>query len=270
MGGGPCALGSVFYSPGQLCQLAAVVFPGTNNIVNVTEPVLVNITKDKFLEFLAVGEKSFSSHTFNHLNCDLLLSPSISMGTINTPEPVKPPSGSFPSTNSQHDIQQTQLKVVPDRSGCRSVKSIVAWLESSSSTQPWSPRSNAVDMAHDLSAGSLSSCHQPQSYNHSASGASEIEDYSLTYLQYKEYFTGAPLARCLDPERRSSTEHQRTNKSVVRQSSRPSVPNFPTEISDGPGHARQNSESREYRAMEKSDGGEVSFIQRGPGEVRAF
>ncbi|KAK9445724.1 uncharacterized protein VB005_00838 [Metarhizium brunneum] len=150
------------------------------------------------------------------------------MGTINTPEPVKPPSSSFPSTNSQHDIQ-TPLKVVPDGSGCRSVKSIVAWLESSSSTQPWSPRSNAVDMAHDLSAGSLSSCHQPQSYNHSASGASEIEDYSLTYLQYKDYFT---------------------------------------EISDGPGHARQKSESREHRAMKKSDGGEVSFIQRDPGEFR--
>lgn len=186
---------------------------------------------------------------------------SISMNTINTPEPVKPPSNSFSSTNSQHDIQ-TPLKAVTEKNSCRSVKSIVAWLESSTNNQQWSPRSNAANMAHDLSAGSVSTCHDLPSYNHSASGASEVEDYSLTYLKYKEYFTSAPVVRYLAPEGRSSTEHRKTNTLVIKELPRPSAPDVTTATNNGSGHTREGSGF--------TGGDEVSFVERDPEAVKAF
>ncbi|KHN99426.1 uncharacterized protein MAM_03124 [Metarhizium album ARSEF 1941] len=191
--------------------------------------------------------------------------------TINTPEPVKPPSNGFSSTTSQQDMR-TPFKVVPDRNGCRSVKSIVAWLESSSNSQPWSPRTNTVDMTRDLSAGSVSTFHEFQSRSHSASGASDVEDYSLTFLKYKNYFTNAPLVRCLDPEKPPSSEHQRPNISIVGSSSRPSAPDVSRGPQDGSRHSRKGSEAREHdAAMTKSGGREVvPFIQRDPEEVGTF
>ncbi|QUC16094.1 uncharacterized protein UV8b_00335 [Ustilaginoidea virens] len=84
------------------------------------------------------------------------------------------------------------------KTGCRSVKSIVAWLESSRNP-PWTaPRGAVANLPHDLSTSSISSSRGLQRRNRSASEASDVEEDSLTYLGYREYFGGAPLGRCLD------------------------------------------------------------------------
>lgn len=182
------------------------------------------------------------------------------MSTINTPEPIKSSSNLLSTPDPQHEPRTPFT--IPERTGCRSVKSIVAWLESSSNNQPCSPRSTVLDMAHDFSTGSVSTYHDPRRHNYSVSAASDIEDYSLTYLKYKNYFTSAPLGRCLDNENKSPTEH-RTNSLTVTQSSTTPVS---TKVEGHSKHTRVASQDSGCRMKESV----VPPIRRDPAEVRAF
>lgn len=96
----------------------------------------------------------------------------------------------------------------------RSVKNIVAWLESSKARGKSPPGSQLSASASSGSKMSLPSAARP------ASGAPQIpefsfqthpdvEDYSLTLLKYRQYFTETPLGRCLDDEASSSRGEQR-------------------------------------------------------------
>ncbi|OAA33522.1 hypothetical protein AAL_00987 [Moelleriella libera RCEF 2490] len=156
------------------------------------------------------------------------------MSTTDIPGSTLPANASFCSNPSltQHETPGTPLRPAASSTGCRSVKSIVAWLESSSgSARSWSPRGAApTDLTHDLSTSSISTSLEPRRLNHSVSGASDVEEYSLTYLKYKQYFTDEPLRCCLG---------------------------------DGKG------DSDPVTAPDDAEAGE-SFVQRDPEDVRAF
>ncbi|KAM4063896.1 hypothetical protein HRG_006987 [Hirsutella rhossiliensis] len=91
----------------------------------------------------------------------------------------------------------------------RSVKSIVEWLEGPK--QPDSPPTTSVASGPGRKATSAASVasapldqpldqpldhHRPA--DQSIARAEDVEDYSLTYLNYRGFYLEAPLARCLD------------------------------------------------------------------------
>ncbi|KAF4507887.1 hypothetical protein G6O67_004338 [Ophiocordyceps sinensis] len=85
--------------------------------------------------------------------------------------------------------------------GGRSVKSIVEWLEGPK--QPDSPPATNVASGPGRKTTSTVSVPSavPDHHRHAHQGiahAEDVEDYSLTYLNYKGLYQGAPLARCLD------------------------------------------------------------------------
>ncbi|KAK2597469.1 hypothetical protein QQS21_005939 [Conoideocrella luteorostrata] len=178
------------------------------------------------------------------------------MSTTDTPGKPKPADSCFSSTHSHshHELAPTPLRPSAPQAGCRSVKSIVAWLESSSSSQSWPSRSTTVDMTHDLSANSISTCH-----NHSVSGASDVEEYSLTYLKYKNYFTSVPLRRCL--------EYQETPLQVEGNPS-PAMQIDDRCAQDGQ-QMKQNIELTPPQEV-ATVMARPRFIQRDPDEVEAF
>ncbi|KAL7936989.1 hypothetical protein V8C35DRAFT_294389 [Trichoderma chlorosporum] len=81
----------------------------------------------------------------------------------------------------------------------RSVKSIVAWLESSATNADIS-RHSGDDIKSVHSVGTISSAGSNSSLlsRHTIPGAADVEEYSLTLLKYKKYYTEVPLGRCLD------------------------------------------------------------------------
>jgi hypothetical protein len=110
-------------------------------------------------------------------------------------------------------------------------------------------------MARNLSAGSIPT----RRHQYSVSGESDVEDYSLTYLKYKNYFTNAPLVRCLD----KSEPHQKTNSFTAP----PSPPLDPVDSKDGlesPG-TYEDGEDESGRQSKRFE-----FIQRDEEEVKAF
>jgi hypothetical protein len=110
-------------------------------------------------------------------------------------------------------------------------------------------------MVQDLSTGSLSSCHELRLQNHSASGESDIEEYSLTYLKYKQYFTSAPLARCLD-QGSQSTRQSTPHALEVEKNSLDRVAN--------------GSGDDDVKIEIESPSAEFQFFERDPVEARAF
>jgi hypothetical protein len=81
----------------------------------------------------------------------------------------------------------------------RSVKSIVAWLELAS-TNPDTSRYSGDDIKSVHSVGTISSAGSNSSLfsRQTIPRAADVEEYSLTLLKYKQYFTEVPLGRCLD------------------------------------------------------------------------
>jgi hypothetical protein len=118
------------------------------------------------------------------------------------------------------------------QSGGRSVKSIVAWLESSPTTGVFADRTgsrtkkrrqrptdeevphNDSSTAQHSTTASLSTQFSQQSL-----GAPDVEEYSLTLLKYREYFTERPLARCLDDEEGAGQGRASRPVTVIRNCS---------------------------------------------------
>ncbi|KAL6878807.1 hypothetical protein J3F83DRAFT_711594 [Trichoderma novae-zelandiae] len=82
----------------------------------------------------------------------------------------------------------------------RSVRSIVAWLESATTNADTSrdDLKSVHSVATISSAGSNSSLWSRPTIP----GAEDVEEYSLTLLKYKKYYTEVPLGRCLDAGQR--------------------------------------------------------------------
>lgn len=96
----------------------------------------------------------------------------------------------------------------PKSGGNTSVKAIVAWLESSKD-ESRSVTSVSSDSRSKSSFTTASLSTKPASIIHQQSlpMAPDVEEYSLTLLKYREYFTERPLARCLDEKKIEATTY---------------------------------------------------------------
>ncbi|KAK5987273.1 hypothetical protein PT974_11397 [Cladobotryum mycophilum] len=122
---------------------------------------------------------------------------------INRKKELKGLSSSF-SSNLGRRISPPQSRKTSDSttSHNRSVKSIVAWLESSTGSNAdgsSSSKHSGEELKTDVSLGSVSSAGlTSQCSRQTLHSALDVEEYSLTLLKYKKYFTERPLGRCLD------------------------------------------------------------------------
>lgn len=167
----------------------------------------------------------------------------------------------------------TPIQPMASSNGSRSVKSIVAWIESSSNSQPWSPRSIHADIKRDLSSSSVSTSYESRLYQQSVSGADDVEDYSLTYLKYRKYFANPPLGRCLDQE--TARTPASPADVAVKTSSGGNLlhrqDQLLTEQADGIEQSKNTNGSCRGRTTSRQLARDTSsFIQRDPIEVKAF
>ncbi|KAM3565011.1 hypothetical protein MY1884_000415 [Beauveria asiatica] len=87
----------------------------------------------------------------------------------------------------------------------RSVKSIVAWIESSAATKRSSSRLSASDDGAAIMRSHVSSCklhgespsRRPREYS---TGGINVDSDCPTFLDYQQYFAQDSLARCLDEQ----------------------------------------------------------------------
>ncbi|GAB0138527.1 hypothetical protein EsDP_00006760 [Epichloe bromicola] len=177
------------------------------------------------------------------------------MSTIGSSKDIQPANTSFASTPYQHQPEPpSPNRQTTHRATCRSVKSIVAWLESSSNSQSCSPRGPVAEISHNLSSSSVSTYHQQTRHKQSTSAASDVEDYSLTYLKYKNYFTSAPLGRCLDQKDGSQGPRKWDTGDEADASHR----------------AKRADKSSEVSHASLALATEPCFVQRNPDDVQAF
>ncbi|KEY70291.1 hypothetical protein S7711_11098 [Stachybotrys chartarum IBT 7711] len=154
--------------------------------------------------------------------------------------------------------------------GNRSVKSIVAWLESSPNSPKPSQKTNAASIAKHVSptAGVKHSKHQ---YSQP-----DVEEYSLTLLNYRKYFTEKPLGRCLDDATQNETVDLPVSEipKGVKQDS--SICSNPTSVHDAsPASGSRPSVEGDLASMkqiehEKLVIHEFSQTRRKSTEVKAF
>lgn len=129
----------------------------------------------------------------------------IQEGIINRKRQLKGLSGGFSSnigqrispSNLPDDIKPSQ------KNKNRSVKSIIAWLEEASAN---TSRNSGDDLKSVHSVGTISSTGSNSSLlsRQTMPGAADVEEYSLTLLKYKQYYTDVPLGRCLDAQEQNS------------------------------------------------------------------
>ncbi|PTB69729.1 hypothetical protein BBK36DRAFT_1156294 [Trichoderma citrinoviride] len=86
----------------------------------------------------------------------------------------------------------------------RSVRSIVAWLESAATNADTSR--DDLKSVHSVATISSAGSNSSLLSRHTIPGAEGVEEYSLTLLKYKKYYTEVPLGRCLDDQRRDGGE----------------------------------------------------------------
>ncbi|KAG6041709.1 hypothetical protein E4U41_002792 [Claviceps citrina] len=189
-------------------------------------------------------------------------------------EKAQPANTSQSSVKAQ--LQQespSSCRQTTPRTTCRSVKSIVAWLESSStSPQPCSPSISVADTPPSPSTGPVSTCHHQRTRpKQRAPAASDVEDYSLTFLKYQDYFASAPpLGRCLDREddppqsarggltAREAEEASGRRKRADAQGAAPMVV------------GRGRLDEAEKHGGQPDTTAVPGFVQRDPDEARAF
>lgn len=96
------------------------------------------------------------------------------------------------SNNTSHESSALTVDTATANANCRSVKSIVAWIEASSSNSRFSFASNQRRQRFSESVSSIRQAESQQTLT------SNAEDESLNFIAYQHYFTDKPLARCLD------------------------------------------------------------------------
>ncbi|KAH8131137.1 hypothetical protein FP744_10007996 [Trichoderma asperellum] len=120
---------------------------------------------------------------------------------MNRKRELKGLSGSFSSNIGQRisPSNQQDSASISQKKKNRSVKSIIAWLEEAIANNDTS-RNSGDDVKSVRSAGTISSAGSNSSLlsRQTMPGAADVEEYSLTLLKYKQYYTDVPLGRCLD------------------------------------------------------------------------
>lgn len=107
------------------------------------------------------------------------------------------------SSNIGQRISPTRLPTPTSRTTTkdgRSVRSIVAWLESAATNADTSR--DDLKSVHSVATISSAGSNSSLLSRHTIPGAEDVEEYSLTLLKYKKYYTEVPLGRCLDEQRR--------------------------------------------------------------------
>ena len=134
----------------------------------------------------------------SNIQNDSLLSQSTSQDSIiHRKRELRGIPGSFSSNLGQRNSPSLpRLDVAKANSGNRSVRSIVAWIESSSSTSGLRVADDSTTRANDKPVANQVDDSPPQLGKLSM----EPFDDSLAFLNYRNYFTDQPLARCLDTE----------------------------------------------------------------------
>lgn len=178
------------------------------------------------------------------------------------------------------------------RSNAGSVKAIVAWLEASKSTNTDSPSAvsgDAESMRSKLSIATSSPSLATESSQLSLPTSPDVEEYSLTLLKYRQYFTETPLGRCLDSP--STTNSQTVVVGFADDSSQKLSPSdtSPSDKQLTPRNAqtqplsqdrRQNGSERARRELKNRrahhssqnnrSGHNEQLVRRDPREVEAF
>ncbi|KAH0498239.1 hypothetical protein TgHK011_005504 [Trichoderma gracile] len=153
----------------------------------------------------------------------------------------------------------------------RSVRSIVAWLESAATNADTSR--DDLKSVHSVATISSAGSNSSLLSRHTIPGAEDVEEYSLTLLKYKKYYTEVPLGRCLD-------EQQRRDEGAVANDVQGGNENASTELSMGLASRDTNTSAlvddrhSESVAIGENEGRclmeEVQLVHRDPEEVTAF
>lgn len=172
----------------------------------------------------------------------------------------------LPSTSSIHNTSASRTTTKDGRS----VRSIVAWLESAATNADTSR--DDLKSVHSVATISSAGSNSSLLSRHTIPGAEDVEEYSLTLLKYKKYYTEVPLGRCLDGQRRDEG-------AVADDVQRGNV-NASTELSIGlaSGHAQTSALLDAKHSESAPDAGnndscradEVQLFHRDPEEVTAF
>lgn len=96
------------------------------------------------------------------------------------------------SNNTNQESYALTVDTAAANADCRSVRSIVAWIEASASNSRSSLASNQRRKRFSESVNSIRQAESQQTLT------SNAEDESLNFIAYQHYFTDRPLARCLD------------------------------------------------------------------------
>lgn len=101
---------------------------------------------------------------------------------------------------------------------CRSVKSIVAWLESASN----SAEASKYHREEQLQGTSLTSSSSVERCNDDVVAqrlhdSTKVEECCLTVLNYKKYFTDMPLGRCLDQKENTEMALAITDSNATKE-----------------------------------------------------
>lgn len=145
---------------------------------------------------------------------------------INRKRPLWVVSDSFSSNNGQRiSPSNPQDNVnISQKTKNRSVKSIIAWIEEASANNGTS-RHSGDDIKSVHSAGTISSTGSNSSLlsRQTMPGAADVEEYSLTLLRYKQYYTDVPLGRCLDVQKQDSATETMCNIHIINASEEASL-----------------------------------------------
>jgi hypothetical protein len=213
---------------------------------------------------------------------------------INRKRPLKGLPVNF-SSNSGQSVSPSNL---PDnvntsqKNKNRSVKSIIAWLEEASANNA-TPRHSGDDIKSIHSFGTISSTGSNSSLlsRQTMPGAADVEEYSLTLLKYKQYYTDVPLGRCLDAQGQDSAATTLSNVRIKNASEEASLlegsqddtPEFDLFSTSKEQHSRPSRnidlvlvDGKELKSMSccESDGfyrlRDIHLHRRNPQEVLAF
>lgn len=150
-----------------------------------------------------------STVSADHATCSPNSSPS---SVLERKRELKSIPGSFSYNLGRRDTASPpRLDTKRANGPCRSVKSIIAWIESSADNDPPSRLSTSTCTTTKSTNSSLhAQGHREEPQPRNTAGVNVDRDCP-TFLDYQKYFTQSSLARCLDeaPKEESVEETQR-------------------------------------------------------------
>ena len=142
---------------------------------------------------------------------------------------------------------QREFDAAPGGRNGNSVKSIVAWIESSKKQSPSAQSKNGGTSGVKQSADKPSSPSLPlHAVQQTVQMPPDVEEYSLTLLRYRQYFTEKPLVRCLD---NASTSGKSADERLRGEKKSPTTQPPSREVKDQHqhGHSQPSNEEKSHK-----------------------